>query len=108
VIAKRIALGLAGVGLGGVFLWLALSGTNWQEVEAVVSQLSYSWLFIAVSIYLSSIAVRCLRWGILLRAGAYVKWRHAAEALVVGYSANCILPARLGELFRADYARRPH
>ena len=106
VIAKRIAFGLAGIILGGVFLWLALRGTNWHEVEAAVSQLSYSWLFTAVSIYLSSIAVRCLRWGILLRASAYVKWRHAAEVLIAGYSANCILPARLGELFRADYARR--
>jgi uncharacterized protein (TIRG00374 family) len=35
-----------------------------------------------------------------------VKWRHAAEALLTGFAANYILPARVGELFRADYARR--
>jgi uncharacterized membrane protein YbhN (UPF0104 family) len=104
-LAKRIAFGLAGIALGGFFLWLALRGTNWDEVKVVVSQLSGTWLTVAIFIYLSSIAVRCLRWGILLRAGAYVKWRHIAEALIVGCAANCLLPARMGELFRADYAR---
>jgi uncharacterized membrane protein YbhN (UPF0104 family) len=106
VIAKRVALGLSSIVLGGVFLWLALRGISRRDVVIAVSQLSSLWLVIAVSIYLSSIALRCLRWGILLRANGYVNWRHVAEALIAGYAANCILPARLGELFRADYARR--
>ena len=64
------------------------------------------WLIAGVSVYLAAIGLRCLRWGILLRATGTVKWRHAAEALVTGFAANYILPGRVGELFRADYARR--
>lgn len=64
------------------------------------------WLVGGVAAYLAAVAVRCLRWGVLLRATGSVKWRHAAEALVTGFAANYLLPGRLGELFRADYARR--
>jgi glycosyltransferase 2 family protein len=53
-----------------------------------------------------SIGLRCLRWGFLLRATGSVKWRHAAEALITGFAANYILPGRIGEVFRVDYARR--
>jgi uncharacterized membrane protein YbhN (UPF0104 family) len=59
-----------------------------------------------VIIYFGSIGLRCLRWGLLLRATARVKWRHVVEALLAGYAANFALPARIGELFRADYAHR--
>ena len=64
------------------------------------------WLIAGVAVYLAAIGLRCLRWGILLRATGSVKWRHAAEALVTGFAANYVLPGRVGELFRADYARR--
>ena len=64
------------------------------------------WLLAGVAVYLAAIGLRCLRWGILLRATGTVKWRHAAEALVTGFAANYVLPGRVGELFRADYARR--
>ena len=63
------------------------------------------WLIADVVVYLAGIGVRCLRWGVLLRATGSVKWRHAAEALVAGFAANYVLPGRVGELFRADYAR---
>jgi len=82
-IAKRIAFGLAGIVLGGVFLWLALHGTDWHEGEAVVSQLNYTWLVIAISIYLPLPAL-----GHTAPGRCILKWRHAAEALIAGYSAN--------------------
>lgn len=56
-------------------------------------------------LYLTSIGLRCIRWGVLLRATDEVKWRHAGEALLT-VAANYVLPGRVGELFRADYARR--
>ena len=63
-------------------------------------------MVLAVAIYLLSIGVRCLRWGLLLRATNNVSWRRAAEALVTGFAAHYVLPGRIGELIRADYARR--
>ena len=76
------------------------------DLERALREMDGKWLIAGVAVYLAAIGLRCLRWGILLRATGSVKWRHAAEALVTGFAANYVLPGRVGELFRADYARR--
>ena len=76
------------------------------DLERALREMEGKWLIAGVAVYLAAIGLRCLRWGILLRATGSVKWRHAAEALVTGFAANYVLPGRVGELFRADYARR--
>jgi uncharacterized protein (TIRG00374 family) len=75
-------------------------------VASTLQQLNVHLLAAAIAIYLTSIGLRCIRWGVLLRATDNVKWRHATEALLTGFAANYVLPGRVGELFRADYARR--
>jgi uncharacterized protein (TIRG00374 family) len=99
-------MGGLGFLVGGVFLWFAMRNLDLAEVEITLRRVEVGWLLAGVFIYLTSISLRCLRWGFLLRATGSVKWRHAAEALVAGYAANFVLPGRVGEIFRADYARR--
>src|SRR4051794_38764394 len=106
LVIKRVAYGVIGLTLGAVFLYLALRNIDAQEIKAVIQRLERSWLIFGVAIYMASIAVRCVRWGLLLRTNGLVKWRHVTEALVAGFAANYLLPARIGELFRADYAMR--
>src|SRR5262249_44498893 len=103
---KPAFLGGSGIILGGVFLALAVRTVDPADLAAALQGVDWRWLIAAVAIYLTSIALRCMRWGVLLRATDSVKWRHAAEALLTGFAANCVLPGRVGELFRADYARR--
>lgn len=103
---KRALIGVFGLLIGAVFLWLATRHVDAGEIKAVLRTTHGGWLVAAVAVYLAGVALRCLRWGILLRATGSVKWRHAAEALITGFAANYLLPGRLGELFRADYARR--
>jgi uncharacterized membrane protein YbhN (UPF0104 family) len=103
---KPALLGGFGILLGGLFLGLALRHINPTDVTAALRQMDWGWLIGGVVAYLASIGLRCRRWGILLRATDSVKWRHAAEVLVTGFAANYLLPWRVGELFRADYARR--
>jgi glycosyltransferase 2 family protein len=103
---KHILLGGAGVLLGGAFLWLAMRNVNPADIRMALRQMDAHWLIAGATVYLASIVLRCLRWGILLRATSSVKWRHAAEALVTGYAANLVLPGRIGEFFRADYTCR--
>jgi uncharacterized protein (TIRG00374 family) len=103
---KRVAYGIIGLALGGIFLYLALRNIDRRELDSVVQRLDRSWLISGVAIYMASIALRCVRWGLLLRTNSTVKWRHVSEALLAGFAANYLLPARIGELFRADYAMR--
>lgn len=105
-VARRVAFGVIGLALGGLFLYLALRNISRQDFEAVLQRFDRSWLALGVAVYMASIALRCLRWGILLRTNGAVRWRHAVEVLLAGYAANYLLPARIGELFRADYAMR--
>lgn len=105
-VARRVAFGIVGLALGGFFLYLTLRNISRADFEAVLQRFDRSWLAAGVAVYMASIALRCLRWGILLRTNGAVKWRHAVEALLAGYAANYLLPARIGELFRADYAMR--
>jgi glycosyltransferase 2 family protein len=103
---RRVFLSALGIALGGVFLWLAVRNVNPRDVETALRQMNRLWLTTGIAVYLAAIGLRCLRWGLLLRATGSVKWRHAAEALITGFAANYVLPGRIGELFRADYARR--
>jgi glycosyltransferase 2 family protein len=103
---RRLFLGCAGIALGGLFLFLAARSVSMTDLQAALRRMDANWLGVGVAVYLGSISLRCLRWGILLRATGSVKWRHAAEALIFGYTANYVLPGRLGEFFRADYAHR--
>lgn len=105
-IFKRATYGAIGLVLGAVFLYLAVRNIHREEIAAVLQKLDVWWLLAGVTVYMSSIALRSVRWGLLLRASATIKWRHVVEALVAGFAANYLLPARIGELFRADYAMR--
>ena len=49
---------------------------------------------------------RTMRWQIILRSVAAIPYRVVANALLVGYGLNTIMPARLGELFRAEFFKR--
>jgi len=52
---------------------------------------------------LADIAVRALRWKLILVPVADVKYVRTVQYLTIGYAANNVLPARLGELVRAHY-----
>ena len=84
-----------GLILGAAFSVLAIRQTNFAEVKGVLDGISPRWLVFGLGCYVLDLGLRSLRWGILVR-----------RVLSVGYAVNNILPARLGELFRADYMSR--
>src|SRR5262245_34023705 len=106
VVFRGLLLGAVGLSVGFFFLYLALRDLDRRDIEAVLLRFDGAWLAAGFATYLASIVLRCLRWGILLRRNGDVKWRHAGEALLAGYAANYLLPGRIGELIRAEYAMR--
>ncbi len=59
-----------------------------------------------MGIYWVELTFRIQRWAIILRPVRALRFRQIAMALIIGYAANNVLPARLGELFRADFLGR--
>lgn len=96
--------GMIGILIGSVFLWLAFRQTSIEQVKVILSQTHSSWLLIALGFYTGDLMVRVLRWQILLQDLKTLSFKSVGIALLVGYAANNIIPARLGELFRADFA----
>jgi glycosyltransferase 2 family protein len=60
-----------------------------------------SWLAIATLAYLAQFPLRGLRWSILMRAVKPVSFATATEIFMIGFMANNVLPARLGDVARA-------
>ncbi len=56
--------------------------------------------------YAINLSLRTWRWQIILRPVAAIPYPIVARALLVGYGLNTIMPARLGELFRAEFFKK--
>jgi uncharacterized membrane protein YbhN (UPF0104 family) len=99
---------LAGVAIGGALLWLALRGTSAADLVELARQVQFRWVALAMLLYGTDLMLRTGRWRALLRGlktgAAPPRYCRLGEVLVVGYAVNNVLPARLGEFFRADYA----
>ncbi len=103
----RMLQALAGVGIGCMFLWLAFRDYEIEDLRDLALTARGRWIAAALAVYLATMAVRSLRWHLLLRRlDSRIRLPGVAETLVLGYAVNNVLPARLGELFRADYAKR--
>lgn len=103
---RRATLGSVGLLLGGALLWFALRTFDPAAVRAALRRVDGVWLAAAAGAYWTGIGLRIARWSVLLGEIGKPALRLVAETLVVGYAVNNVLPARLGEVFRADYARR--
>lgn len=97
---------MAGIAVGGFCLWLALRQTSIPDIMAALDQTQARWVVLAIVIYWLNLGIRILRWQLLLNGIHQLATRQVALALVVGYALNNILPARLGEFFRADFVKR--
>jgi uncharacterized protein (TIRG00374 family) len=59
-------------------------------------------LLLALLIYYLGFPLRGLRWALLLRgAGTSVRLRDASEIIFISWLVNCLVPAKLGDVYRA-------
>jgi glycosyltransferase 2 family protein len=105
--SRGVARGLLGLAVGLLLLWLALRDADPEALASLARRVRPEWIALALALYAVDLLARMVRWHLLLRQLAPgVAPRAVGETLLVGYAVNNLLPARLGELFRADYARR--
>lgn len=92
---------LIGVLLSALFLWLAFRDVDLGHVKATV--LAARWEMLALSLVptLASFAVRAWRWRYLLITVKPVPFRPLFSSMMIGFMANNVFPARLGEVLRA-------
>ena len=93
---------IIGLVISVLFFALALAGIDLREVWNALLSANYWALLPALVLYFIGVWVRALRWRILLRPLLpKLTLRRTFEVEVIGYMANNVLPARIGELVRA-------
>lgn len=97
---------ILGIAISALLLWLALRTINFREVGAAFIGANYALLIPALALYFTGVAVRAVRWRVLLAPLQEVAGGRLFPIVVMGYMANDILPARLGEVVRVDVLRR--
>ncbi len=102
---QRVVL-LTGLLLSAVFAWLALADTRWADLRSAFA-LAELWLGIPFVVVLASFYwLKAQRWRWLLAPTAQIPTPTLLPALVVGFAANNLLPAHLGELIRVHLLGR--
>ena len=99
---------LVGVVISAIFLGLTLSRVNLAQAAEAIAGAAPAGLAAALLILLVDLGLRALRWHVLLLGveGAAVRppYRLTYGYLMLGFAANFVLPARLGDVARAVLA----
>ena len=103
--APRIAIALV---LAGVLVYLFVRSADWTAVWASLTDVR--WPLFALFVLLASLGyvTRSLRWRYLLvHEKKGIRFSNMVAANIVGFTANAVLPGRVGELVKPlDLARR--
>ncbi len=85
----------------GAFIVLLLWKTDVHELTTALASANYVWVALIVVCVLLSYTCRTIRWGWILRPTRQLPFRTLLPVLFIGFMANNLLPARIGELVRA-------
>lgn len=101
-LGRRGAIIALGILISAVALWWALRGVAWSGITARLGDLHPWTLLAAVAVATTTFPIRAWRWRFLLRTedGRELPWAARWHPVAIGFMANNILPARLGEIVR--------
>jgi uncharacterized protein (TIRG00374 family) len=99
---------VVGIAISAVFLAVTLARVNLPAAAAAIAAAAPGYLVVALGIVLVDLALRAVRWKVLLdplpATSGRPAFRLAFGYLTIGFLANAVLPARLGDVARASLA----
>ena len=102
----RVIQIIVGVACTFFFLAVTLYRVHPGSVVSVLAHAKLTWIGAAMVAYLANLCLRTRRWELILRPVAAIPYRVVGSALLVVYGLNTIIPARLGELFLAEFLKK--
>ncbi|MEZ5963764.1 MAG: lysylphosphatidylglycerol synthase transmembrane domain-containing protein [Planctomycetota bacterium] len=98
--SKKRALIVLGVAISVVCLWLAFRGTNFADVGAALAKAN-AWLVLPVVLSQAAFYwIKAIRWRLLLAPMTRTTTWRVVPSMMIGFMANNVLPAHLGEFVR--------
>jgi uncharacterized protein (TIRG00374 family) len=102
----RVIQVTAGLACTLIFLAIAFYRVQLGAVSTALAGANPVWIVAAMLVYSVNLALRAWRWQVILRPVAAIPYPTVVRALLVGYGLNAVMPARLGELFRAEFFKK--
>lgn len=100
---RRVLQAIVGIAVSVVAIVVVLGSVDVGRTLDVLSRASLGWVLAVAAFIVGDVLIRAIRWQRLLEPIRHVGWRPVLAYLLVGYLANNVLPARLGELVRSHY-----
>ncbi|MEW5766918.1 MAG: lysylphosphatidylglycerol synthase transmembrane domain-containing protein [bacterium] len=97
---KRTSLWV-GILISVVFLWLAFREVDFARVKEAIKDANYGYFVLALILSMGTTVFRTIRWRYILTPLCALKYHRIFSWICIGYMANNLLPARLGEVLRA-------
>jgi len=94
---------LLSVGISGLFLLAIFWQVNIQEIKEALKTADYAYVPLAVLLNLLTNILRSYRWKYVLNPLRSIGIASVFSGVAIGYMANNVLPARLGELIRSYF-----
>jgi glycosyltransferase 2 family protein len=103
VLSRFVRYGIGAV-VSAAAIVITLQRVDLGEVARAMAATSLAPVLLALSMVIAEVALRAARWRLLLLPIRRLPYLTAASYLCIGYLANTILPARLGDVTRAYLA----
>ncbi|MDZ4803799.1 MAG: lysylphosphatidylglycerol synthase transmembrane domain-containing protein [Candidatus Eisenbacteria bacterium] len=91
-----------------VCLYFAFRNINWVETWDAICRANYFYILLTVLVTLGSVWLRAYRWKFMLDPIRRVPVGGLYQSTMIGFMANNVLPARLGEFVRAYAVGKAH
>jgi hypothetical protein len=103
LLRNPILRSVIGMGISIVALVLATRGVDLARTGQLIAGANPLWIGILLLFVVGDVSARGLRWQALVRPLKAVPFGHMLGYELIGYLANNVLPARLGEFVRSWY-----
>jgi uncharacterized protein (TIRG00374 family) len=92
---------VVGILISAIALYFAFRGRDWAEVAAHMRRANILLILLATALSTFVFWIRAWRWRYILAPIAVLPFRSRFAAVNIGFAANNLLPARVGEFLRA-------
>ena len=100
---RQVLQAIVGIAVSVVAVILVLGSVDLPATVEVLRGTAPAWLLLVAGFIAGDVLLRAIRWQRLLAPIRHVAYGSMLAYLLVGYLANNVLPARLGELVRSHY-----
>lgn len=90
-----------GIIVSAIFIYLSFRRVHLGEIVYSLKNVNYIWIFPNMAIVIVAMIIRSVRWKYLLANIGRFRIKRLFPPVMIGFMANNILPARLGEFIRA-------